>query len=162
MITVEEANFAAISGLRHEIECRYPSDVKYLLEGTIPSEEEYADIYSPPEVGKIKQLPSREATEYVRELIGFENSHAEFFRTGKFIARDGIHVSGNDVEANGFIKGNRIGVAVWNKNCEEKRSYSINVPGYNLVKASEPGKTEVNLASPLDANSIRLLIYEKQ
>ena len=162
MITVEEANFALISGLRHEIECRYPSDVKYLLEGTIPSEEDYADIYSPPEVGKIKQLPSWKATAYVRELIGFENSHAEFFRTGKFIAREGIHVSGDDIEANGFIKGNRIGVAVWNKNSKEKRSYSINVPGYHLVKASEPGKTEVNLTSPLDANSIRLLIYEKQ
>ncbi len=161
MITRTDANFAAVMGLRHEIETRYAGDVEYLLKGKLPKPEDYANVASPPNLEKMNLLPAREATAYVHTLIGFENQYPEFFRHGKFIALDGIVVQGTDIKANGFQKGNKIGVVVWNQNLSEKREFSVSVPGYRLAKAAEPGKNSVNDSAPLDANSLRLLVYEK-
>ncbi len=160
MITRAEANFAAVNGLRHEIESRYPADVEYLIHGTLPTADNYSNVTGPPDVKKMNLVPAKQATGYVHSLITFEELNAEFFRTGKFIALDGIRVSGGDIVANGFLNGNRIGVVVWNKHLTEKRDFSVSVPGYRLIKASEPGKSEVSSSSSLDANSIRLLVFE--
>ena len=161
MITRADANFAAVHGLRHEIESRYPGDVEYLLNGTLPTAESYANQANPPDVTKMNLLPAKQATDYVFKLIEFEKTNHEFFRFGRFIDSEGIEVSGKDIYATGFLNGKRLGVVVWNKNETEKREYSISVPGYRLVNATGPEKGEVSASSPVDANSIRLLIFEK-
>ena len=161
MITRADANFAAIYGQRHEIESRYPGDVEYLLKGTLPAAEDYSNVVSPPDISKMNLVPAKEATDYVFSLIKFEQTNNDFFRHGRFIDQEGIVVSGNDIIAKGFVNKNRTGVVVWNTNLSEKRDFSVSVPGYKLVKATEPGKAEVNASSPLNANSIRLLIFEK-
>lgn len=162
MITRADANFATVNGLRHEIETRYAGDVEYLNHGTLPTPESYADIVSPPNLAKMNLVSADEATKYVHDLIGFEKENADFFRVGKFIARDGIEVAGEEIAANGFLNGSRIGVVVWNKNLTGKRNFSVSVPGYRLISASEPGKAEVSASSQLDANSIRLLQFKKE
>ncbi len=161
MITRTDANFAAMMGLRHEIETRYAGDVAYLLKGTLPKAEDYANVAGPPDLSKMNLLPAREATAYVHTLIEFENENPGFFRHGKFIARDGINVSGPDMMANGFLKDNKIGVVVWNTSLSEERSFSVSVPGYHFVSAAEPGKKGVEETAPLNENSIRLLVFEK-
>ena len=161
MITRTDANFAAIYGLKHEIECRYPEDVEYLLDGTIPTNESYSNVASPPSLTKMNLLPAEEVTKYVHLLIEFEKSNSDFFRTGKFIDEEGIEIKGKDIIVKGFKNGKRIGVVVWNRHLAEKRDFSVSVPGFTLVKASEPGKTEVVASSPLNANSLRLLVYER-
>jgi len=161
MITRTDANFAAIYGQRHEIESRYPGDVEYLLKGTLPTAESYSNVVSPPDITKMNLVPAKEATDYVFSLIKFEQTNNDFFRYGKFIDREGIEITGKDIIAKGFINKNRTGVAVWNTNLSERRDFSVSIPGYKLVKATEPGKTEVNASLPLDANSVRLLIFEK-
>lgn len=161
MLTRTDANFAAIYGLRHEIESRYPADVEYLLHGTLPADEDYSNINYPPSIAKMNLLPKDEAAEYVHTLIEFENNNSDFFRTGKFIDEEGIEVNGDDILAKGFANGNKIGVVVWNKHLTEKRNYSVSVRGYQLINAKEPDNKGVSDSSALDANSLRLLIFEK-
>jgi hypothetical protein len=158
-----DANYATIYGLRHEIMCRYEADAEYLRTGKMPTRESYYDLWinDPPILSKITEAPAEEVTRYTHALIMFENENAGFFRTGKFVDEVGIQVSGKDILAKGFENGNRIGVVVWNKHLSEKREFSITVPGYRMIKASEPGKLEVKADSPLDANSIRLLVFER-
>ncbi len=113
-ITRAEANFAAVYGLRHEIESRYAEDVAYLTRGELPGANSYADVaYYPPNPAKVREVPAEVATRYVRDLIAFEGANAAFFREGKFIDEEGIRVSGTDVLAKGFVSGNQLGVVVW-------------------------------------------------
>jgi hypothetical protein len=161
MITRTDANFAAIYGLRHEIESRYPGDVEYLLNGTLPTAENYSNVVDPPSLTKINLVPAEEATSYVHSLIDFEKKNPDFFRYGKFIDQEGIEVKGKDILAKGFLNGKRIGVIVWNKNQAVKNDFSISIPGYQVKNATEPLNEKVNTFSPLDANTIRLLIFER-
>ena len=161
MITRTDANYALISGLRHEIETRYAGDVDYLLKGKLPKPEDYSNVVSPPDLSKMNLLPAAEATEYVHTLIAFENKYSDYFRHGKFIARDGIEVTGSDIAANGFLHDSKIGVVVWNKSLSEKRDFTVSVPGYRTVSAAEPHNPNVNPLSALGPNTIRLIIFEK-
>ena len=160
MITRTDANFAAIYGLRHEVETRYPGDVKYLLKGSF-TPDDYSNVNGPPDFVKMNSSPACKAEKYVHELIGFEKQNPEFFRHGKFIDEEGIKIQGGDIVAKGFLNGNRIGVVVWNKHLTEKRDFTVTVPGYQLLSASEPDNDVVSATSSLGANSLRLLIFQK-
>lgn len=157
------ANYATVYGLRHEIMSRYEADAEYLKSGIIPTRESYSECFvnDPPVLSTMNKVSALEVTSYTHDLLQFENDNASFFRNGKFIDEDGIEVSGDDILAKGFINGGKMGVVVWNKNLLEKRNFSVSVPGYNLVKSTEPKDLEVGASSPLNANSIRLLIFEK-
>jgi hypothetical protein len=155
-----DANYAAIYGLRHKITCRYKADVEYYMQGKLPTEESYKHVNSPPNINKFNDIHEK-GMAYLHDLIQFENDNGIFFRNGRFIDQYGITVSGNDILAKGFENGNRIGVVVWNRHMSEKRDFTLSVPGYRMIKASEPGKPEVKADSPVDANSLRLIIFEK-
>lgn len=156
-----DANHEAVYGLRHEIMSRYPADADYLQHGNIPTKESYSNITGPPDIKKFTEASAEEVTAYTHDLFQFENDNADYFRSGKFIDEEGIKISGNEIMGKGFINGGKIGVVVWNKHLSEKRDFSVSVEGYRLAKATEPGKPEINAFSPLDANSIRLLIFER-
>jgi hypothetical protein len=162
MITRTDANFAAVYGLRHEIETRYAGDVDYLLNGSLPTPATYSNVVNPPDLRKMNLQPAKDAEKYVHTLIEFENRNSEFFRRGRFIDSDGIDYSGEDMIVTGFQNGNKLGVVVWNKNENEKRQCSVMVNGYQLRGASEPGMIEVDPSTALDKNTIRLLVFEKK
>lgn len=162
MITRTDANYAAIYGLRHEIESRYPGDVDYLLNGTLPTEGSYTNVVSPPDIKKINLEPADKATQYVYSLIEFENANADFFRRGNFVDEEGIEITGSDILAKGFVNGNRLGVVVWNQHLTDTRNFSVSVAGYELTNAKEIENGKINAFSPLSPNSIRLLIYTKK
>jgi hypothetical protein len=162
MITRSEANFSAVYGLRHEIETRYDEDVAYLLLETLPDTNAYSNVwYYPPVPEKINERPAKEATKYIHDLITFENQYAEFFRYGTFIDEKGFTIAGENIVAKGFENGNRLGIIVWNTNEKEKRTFSINILGYDFLDAKEILAPKVSVNSPLNENSIRLLIYTK-
>lgn len=157
-----DINFATVYGLRHEIMSRYEPDVEYLKYGKIPTDKDYKNYYisAPPDLSTFDSS-SKETQSYTHSVIQFENDNSSFFRRGKFIDQEGIKINGTDILAKGFINGEKIGVIVWNQNISEKRNFSISVPGYKLIKSSEPNKPEVDANSILDANSLRLLVFEK-
>jgi len=162
MLPRYHANFATVTGQRHEIETRWEADVNYLKYGKLPDENSYKDeAYFAPSAKQINEVPAEVATKYLHDLIGFENQHAEFFRTGKFIDEEGITISGQEIMAKGFQNGNKLGVVVWNQHRSESRSFQLDVPGYRFVSAHEPESAQAEKASPLKSNSLRLLIFTK-
>jgi hypothetical protein len=161
MLPRYHANFATVTGQRHEIETRWEADVNYLKYGKLPDENSYKDeAYFAPNPKSINEIPADVATKYLYDLITFENQHAEFFRTGKFIDEEGFTITGQDIMAKGFQNGNRLGIVVWNQHKTEKRPYQIEVSGYQLIESKEP-ETD-NKDKALKPNSIRLLIYSKK
>lgn len=162
MLPRYDANYAAIYGIRHEIMCRYEADAEYLATGKMPETEDYKTVNSPPVLSKILEVSNEEAIAYAHQLMQFENDHKDFFRNGKFIDEEGIEYRGEDILAKGFVNGDKIGVVVWNRNLSEKKDFSLSVRGYRLAAASEPGRATVSPSSALDANSLRLLIFEKE
>ncbi len=161
MIPRDDANFAAVYGLKSEIECRYPADVDYITKGILPTPASYSRIISKPDPSRINGVSPEQAKNYLVHMIEFENHHAEFFRYGKFIDLDGIEVTGNDIVAKGFANGNKIGIVVWNTHKTEKRKVSVSVQDYQLISTTEPGNHQAEANSPLDPDSIRLLVFEK-
>ena len=161
MLPRYHANFATVTGQRHEIETRWEADVNYLKYGKLPDENSYKDeAYFTPSAKQINEVPADVAIKYLHDLIKFENENSEFFRTGKFIDEDGFTVTGQDIMAKGFQNGKRLGIVVWNQHKTEKRPYQIEVSGYQLNESKEP---EIeNKENALKPNSIRLLIYSKK
>lgn len=161
MLPRYQANFGTVTGQRHEIETRWEADVNYLKYGRLPDENSYKDeAYFPPNPKSLNEVPAETASKYLHDLITFENQHAEFFRTGKFIDEEGFTVTGQDIMAKGFLNGNRLGIVVWNQHKTEKRPYQIEITGYQLIESKEP-ETD-NKEKALKPNSIRLLIYSKR
>lgn len=162
MLTRSEANFAAVYGLRHEIECRYDEDVNYLTRDEMPDSGSYANVsYYPPVAKKIIERPVSEATKYMHDLIQFENLHAEFFRYGKFIDEEGFTVTGQDIVAKGFLNGRKLGIIVWNTHETEDRTFNVVVPGYDLLESKQLSMTLNSEGSLVKANSLQLLLYAK-
>ena len=160
MLTKTEANFAAVFGMRHEIEIRYPGDKKYILNNKVTNED-YTNVVDPPNLNMVNLYAADESAAYLHALIDFENEHAEFFRQGRFIDQEGITITGQDVIAKGFLNGESLGVLVWNKSLDEKRSFILNINGYRFLNASEPGNKNVENTSFLEPNTIRLIIFQK-
>ncbi len=160
MLTRTEANFAAIYGMRHEIEIRYPGDKNYILNNRV-TKEDYANVVDPPNLDMVSLYNVEESAAYVNLLIEFMNEHADFFRRGRFIDQEGIDVSGQDIEAKGFLSDERMGVIVWNKNVLEKSAFQISVKNYHLLNISEPEVDNVEISSMLAPNSIRLLVFQR-
>ncbi len=160
MLTKTEANFAAVYGMRHEIEVRYPGDKKYILNNKV-TKEDYANVVDPPNLNMLKLYTAEESATYVHSLIEFQNKHAEFFRNGRFIDQEGIAIKGDDIIAKGFLNGEKLGVIVWNKSLDIENDFQIAVKGYRLINAYEIGSEKVEALAAINANSIRLLIYQK-
>jgi hypothetical protein len=160
MLPRYHANFATVTGQRHEIETRWEADVNYLKYGKLPDDNSYKDeAYFAPDPKSINSVPAEVATKYLRQLIEFENINAEFFRTGKFIDEDCFTVHGNDIMAKGFQNGKRLGIVVWNMHKTEKRTYKIDLQGYQFIESKAPELD--NNSIELKPNTIRLLIYAK-
>ncbi|MBU2904098.1 hypothetical protein KO529_04820 [Arenibacter algicola] len=157
------ANYDALYGFMHEIMIRYMPDVEYLKSGAIPSKESYTSnhVNYYPQINTMTEDSAEETASYAHDLIKFQKDNASFLKEGKFIDEDGIKFSGKDILAKGFLSENKVGVIVWNQNIENTNKFSVEVPGYRFVKATAPRNLKVKLSSPLESNSIRLLIYEK-
>ena len=163
MITRSEANFSAVYGLRHEIETRYDEDVDYLLREKMPDSNSYSNVwYFPPFPDRVNERPAKDATQYIHDLIAFENKNADFFRLGTFIDEKDFKISGEKIVAKGFKYGDRLGVVVWNTDEFQKRNFQIKIKDYQLVEVSDMYTSHAELNAPMDANSIRLLVYRKQ
>ncbi len=160
MLTKTEANFAAIYGMRHEIEIRYPGDKKYVLNGKV-TKEDYANVVDPPNLSMLNLYSADESAAYLHALIDFEDEHAEFLRQGRFIDQEGIAITGKDVIAKGFLNGDKLGVLVWNKSLDEEKHFKLNVSGFCFQSACEPGSGVVEETLSLKPNAIRLVIFQK-
>ncbi|WP_139785101.1 DUF6259 domain-containing protein [Parabacteroides sp. Marseille-P3160] len=160
-ITRTNMNYATVYGLKHEIESRYNGDVKYLMTGVLDIDE-YSNVVSPPDFASIQLAINEKAVEYVHSVIAFEKKNADLLMHGRFVDEEGVIIdSKDDIIAKAFLKGNKMGVIVWNRNLEKKGNFKISAPGFLLKCASDPRSDKTEAFSPIDPNSIRLLIFEQ-
>ncbi|NUQ01287.1 MAG: hypothetical protein HUU35_15685, partial [Armatimonadetes bacterium] len=161
MTTRAEAHYALVHGLRHEIETRYPADVRYLREGRLPEPADYADCaYYPPDVETVRSLTADEAAACLQALTAFGQRHAAFLRHGRFVGERGFINASDGLVAKAFTAGDQLAVCVWNPTAEA-RPCEISVPNGRLVSCAEPHSETVDPASPLGAETVRLLVFAR-
>jgi hypothetical protein len=158
-----QANFATVHGIRHEIETRYQPDVRYLLEGTVPDLDAYADCaYYPPDVELMRRTNPEQASRYLANLIAFQQRYAEFFRHGRFLGNQGFACDNTTVQANAFAGADgKLAVCVWNPT-ELPQPCTVVVPKHNCVECAEPECSAVQSRYPLNPETIRIFIFTKQ
>jgi hypothetical protein len=154
------ANYACIYGLRYEIESRYAPDVHYLKEGVIPTRADYADILNPPNVEMMAATPPAEATRYLKQLVEFQRRHAALLLRGRFQDDRGFEFKGERLIAKAYAAGNQLGVLVWNPT-DKPATFTMTIPKARLVTAAEPERGKVGVSSPLPAQTIRLLVWQR-
>ncbi|MFA5191294.1 MAG: DUF6259 domain-containing protein, partial [Verrucomicrobiia bacterium] len=161
MLNRLEANYACLYGLRYEIESRYGPDVRYLKEGVVPVREDYADVLHPPRIDIIAATPPAEATRYLKQLTEFQRRHAALLWRGQFVDDRGFQFKGERLIAKGYTAGNQLAVLVWNPS-DQPTTFTMAVPKARLTSASEPERDHVDPFGPLPAQSIRLLVWQKE
>jgi len=156
-------NYAALFGLRHEIEIRYAPDRRYVMTGRVPEVDEYGDIISKPDLSIMRSgISQRAAAAYLRSVCDFQRRQARFLLRGTFVDTEGFVVSGT-VRAKGYrADAGTLGVLVWNPEETAPATFAVSGAG-RIVGADEPDADgAVEAASPLAANSLRLLICERR
>ena len=154
-------NYGTVFGLKQELESRYAADVRHLKEDRIPVPEDYHDVISKPNLDLVTNEDPVAAKKYMRQVIDFQRDNADLLWQGRFIDEQRFSLKADaEVMAKAFFSGNRMGVIVWNTGHREQE-FSLDVPGYTLDHATEPGRGNVKANEKLKAEHIRLLIWKK-
>lgn len=154
-------NYATVFGMRQELETRFAADVRYLKENRVPVPEDYANVISKPNIDLVTSEDPIASKIYIRQVIDFQRDNAGLLWKGKYMDEKGFQIkSGTEVIAKAFVSENIMGIVVWNAGLKDE-VFTLNVPGYTFQYATEPGKTSVNPADKLTAQSIRLLVWKK-
>ena len=156
-------NYGTTFGYRHEIECRYIPDKKYLLYDQYPDPSEYDDIHGKPNNSSIYDYNPTELVGYGRAVLDFRRKYEDLFYLGTFSADDGfmLETDARYVIARSFVNGKRMGVVVWNVSDEESAGFTVTPEkGWKLVETAAPEGTPAEGLLP--AQSLRLLVFEKE
>ncbi|GAB2777682.1 hypothetical protein GCM10027275_21090 [Rhabdobacter roseus] len=155
------ANYAALYGLRHELESRYRADVQYLLHDSLPGPAAYADpAYYTPDVPMMQSTPPTVARSYMQLLLAFQRRFARMVWEGTFIDTEGITVSTDAVLAKGYRHGDQVGVMLWNFT-EKPQSVQVTVQGLKAQEAHEPEAGNVRPDQLMPPQSVRLVLFGK-
>lgn len=157
-----DANYAVAYGMRHEIMSRYPADAELLKKGKSPVADDYKGVNYPPDVRLINETSLDESVAYVRSLTTWRTAHADLLLQGRFVDSEGVAVDNESIVAKAFVKGQRMGVVLWNPGMQPAKGCKAKVPGWRLTGASAPSQAAVDPLSPLEANSVRLLTFERE
>ncbi|NLS93263.1 MAG: hypothetical protein GXX96_13995 [Planctomycetaceae bacterium] len=162
LLTRNFANFACTFGLRFEIESRYTADVKYLTTDEVPTPQEYADCNSPPDVSLVQTVPRQQSAQYMNQVAELRKQHGDLLLRGRFIDVDGLVVEGSGIVAKAFESDRQVGVILWNPGAEP-RSARVSVTNCEFSAAYAPGATAaVDRNAPVEPESIRLLVWNRQ
>lgn len=154
------ANYTCAYGWRWEIESRYTPDRDYLLSRRIPKLEDYCQVLNKPNITWMQTLPFEEAAGYMKSVADFQKKNARLLMTGAFTDTEGFTCKGTGIVAKGFSSGDLVGVIVWNTS-NKSSAFTIEVPGAELVSASEPQKDTVEAFDELTPQTIRLLVWKR-
>ncbi|MBP8802080.1 MAG: hypothetical protein KBI41_11155 [Kiritimatiellae bacterium] len=159
MMDRDMVNYTCVYGMRYEIESRYGPDATYLREDRVPESDDYVHVVNKPDVAMMRATPPVEAARYLKEAIDFQRENAAFFWHGRFVDSQGFTLTGKDLVAKGFAAGDRFGVVIWNP-LQTVTPFTLEVPGYALESASEPGRERVDPLAPMAASTVRLLRWK--
>ena len=125
----------------------------------------YYDIIrgSHPNYSTLADQDPDEVIAYSRAVLDFRNKYAEILYDGDFVSDDGFSLTADvpEVIARAFVNGKKMGVVVWNVSDTEASGFTVTPEeGWTLRETVAPEGTLVE--GPLPAQSIRLLIFDRQ
>ena len=156
MNTRAQANFAAVFGLRSEIELRYRPDRAYVLEGKVPIKPDYGTVNYFPDLKAMASVAPDAASRDLKAVCDFRRAHAKYLLHGRFVDDEGFTCADSALVAKRFIADDGTSaVCVWNISDE---SVAVKVEGLG-----EPTAAFAPVGTPptgdLPANSLRLLVF---
>ena len=155
-------NFGTTFGYKHELECRYMPDKRYLVDGTIPAVEDYGDVMGKPDLKQILEQDPAEVVAYSKAVMDFRRKYEDLLYVGNFVSDNNFTLASANpyVLGRAFVNGDKMGVVVFNSSDDEAASFTVTPDkGWTLVETAAPEGTPVE--GDLPAQSIRLLVYKK-
>ena len=149
-------NYAAVFGLRHEIEIRYMPDRTYALDGKVPTKKDYGEVKNLPSLQAMHAEPPAVASAYMKAVGDFQRTHAKYLLRGRFVDDEGITCR-NRVVAKRFIADDGTSaVCVWNLT---NKPVPVEITGLGKPKGifAPVGEGATGLLAP---DSLRLYVYD--
>jgi hypothetical protein len=154
-----QANHALLHGLSHEIEARWPADLRYLEHGEKPADDAFADCtYYPPDLKLMQRTTAAESRSYISGLCEFATKHADLLRHGTYLGDEGIAGQGS-LSATSRLSGTCAGVIVVNSG-DQPVEIQPTFRGLTAVSAHEPGSESIALSTPISPDGVRLYRYQ--
>ena len=165
-------NYAAVFGLRHEIEIRYMPDRAYALDGKVPTKADYGEVKNLPSLAAMHAEPPAVASAYMKAVGDFQREHAKYLLRGTFVDEEGFISrtgcqpvqnwqaarSTKGVVAKRFVAADGTSaVCVWNIS---GKPADVEITGLGDPKGVFAPAGE-NADGPLAADSIRLYVYPR-
>lgn len=161
--TRTRANATAAVNLRIDIESRYVPDRPYCESGIRPATNAYDIMYHAPkeEIAGYWTEDWAKNRDYLRTVCDFRRANRDLLLRGRFVATDGFALSGGEkIVANRWVGADGdSGVLVWNAD-DKPATVTVTHKGRG-VSVTEPEAGQVDPASPIPANTLRLYRYEK-
>lgn len=158
MCTRAQANFAAVFGLRSEIEVRYGPDRAYVLDGKVPTKADYGTVVNVPDLKAMASVPPAVACAGLKAVCDFQRAHAKYLLRGRFVDGEGFSCPGAALVAKRFVAADGTSaVCVWNVS-DAPVAVKLECLGAPTAVAA-PGVEPV--AGPLAANALRLYTFAK-
>ncbi len=156
MNTRAQANFAAVFGLRSEIELRYDPDRTYILEGKVPSKEDYGTVIGLPNLKAMESVAPATASADLKAVCDFQRAHAKYLLHGRFVDNEGFTCTNPALIAKRFVADDGTSaVCVWNVSAEP---VAVKLEGLGEASAVF-APTNTPTTGNLPANSLRLYVF---
>ncbi len=157
MATRPVANYAAVMGLRHEIEARYMPDRAYLLEGKVPERKDYGTVNNLPSIASMQGVAPAKASAYLKAVCDFQRAHAKYLLRGKFVDEEGFACPAKGVIAKRFVADDGTSAVIaWNVS---DKPQTVRIDGLGAPKGvSAPAGEKAD--GPLAPDSIRLYVFK--
>ena len=154
------ANYAALFGLRLEMEVRYAADRRYVLTGEKPSEGDYGTVREKPVSEAMDGDSGHGFAAYMKALVSLQRRFSDVFLAGRYVDKEGFVCEGPEcLAARGFSGESRFGVVVCNFG-KEAASPAVRSEGV-FMGAHEPLAGRVDAGSPLAPGAARFYVYER-
>jgi hypothetical protein len=157
-------NFGLFYGFRNETELRYAADRNYMINGVVPTQDDYGPVLEVVNIPYIKQAGNPiEFNSYYKQALTFQKEHADLLMEGHILPHDGIRLeSSGKVLANGFLSGSgeELGVMVWNLS-DEPTTYKVAVSGWRQTGICSP-EAEVLEGDSLSGKGLHMVLFTKE
>ena len=148
-------NYAAVFGLRHEIEMRYMPDRTYALDGKVPTKKDYGEVKNLPSLADMRAEPPDAASAYMKAVCDFQRKHAKYLMRGRFVDDEGFSATDGVVAKRFVADDGTSAVCVWNVG---ESPLDVAIDGLGKPKGVfAPGGESPD--GELKANSLRLYVF---